>query len=505
MCLNCGTYYCNYCFLGFDSGGDTQQDRAAAHEHVALHKVTDVAEQRDAFLSPECVQEGQTAHQCAQLKKCLLLAMTSRNFGVDGHHDVCLALILSYADLTSLGIDVVGVWRDAEHSLLSSAAGKEDSLVPMSAATHAAAGDSAEAITAERGDADLPPEQENILNAPRNTNHASTVPLPPPPAPATVSASALQGGRQLVNAVHTLNTAAAAQIMQSFREQLDIDFIDPVSGFPLTSLAILEGQKETASGLLRMGADIFNADRNGRSVMYIAIESGDKALLELILQCRPGLNLNRPVTSEQPQYFPIPVAVRYGRALVPIQGFHAMCSKYLRPYRYDHGHLVRLLVKSGASIEAEEQECHHSPLALALILGSQWAATELVLCGADFFGIPAGGRSPLYIAAERGMGAMVDLMASHRRAEASSAQSFDVNRNVSSSGLLKMLHVACAFVQPAMVSRLIDLGADLNMLNMYGNTPLITALLYDNPDAAVSLIAAGADVTIPSHNGTLPM
>lgn len=35
MCLNCGHYYCNYCFLGFSTGA-TDKDRAAAHEHAGM-------------------------------------------------------------------------------------------------------------------------------------------------------------------------------------------------------------------------------------------------------------------------------------------------------------------------------------------------------------------------------------------------------------------------------------------------------------------------------------
>lgn len=80
-----------------------------------------------------------------------------------------------------------------------------------------------------------------------------------------------------------------------------------------------------------------------------------------------------------------------------------------------------------------------------------------------------------------------------------------MDMDVSSSGLRKMIHIACAYVQPSIVAQLIEMGADLDVLNHQGNTPLITALLYNSAVAAVMLIKAGARVDIPSQGRQLPM
>ena len=131
-----------------------------------------------------------------------------------------------------------------------------------------------------------------------------------------------------------------------------------------------------------------------------------------------------------------------------------------------------------------------------------WAATELIVGGADFWTVPATGRSALYIATERGMCDMVELMSEQRH---QTHQPLDLNMAVATSGMTTMIHVACAFQQPAMVRFLIDKGVDVNVLNEYENTPLVTALLYANEDAAVALILAGADVTSSTHLDSLPM
>jgi ankyrin repeat protein len=163
-----------------------------------------------------------------------------------------------------------------------------------------------------------------------------------------------------------------------------------------------------------------------------------------------------------------------------------------------------LLIQHGASLEIEESECQHTPLALALILDCQWAATELILNGANCIVFASSGRSPLYIAAEKGANAMISLVQS-RVNGTDSTTPFDVNQHVSTAGMLTMMQVACFHNQAHTVAFLIELGADLKLLNSYGNTPLITSLLCKNAQAAVLLVSAGAAVHTPSRDGVLPM
>ena len=117
MCLNCGHHYCNFCFQGFASG-ITEQDRAAAHEHVASHSLADRPESRDAFLSAEHVASGQRLHQIAQLEKCVSLAISSPEYGSDGSHDVALTLIWCHKELQDLKIDPNELWTSSQNTII---------------------------------------------------------------------------------------------------------------------------------------------------------------------------------------------------------------------------------------------------------------------------------------------------------------------------------------------------------------------------------------------------
>ena len=49
--------------------------------------------------------------------------------------------------------------------------------------------------------------------------------------------------------------------------------------------------------------------------------------------------------------------------------------------RYNHGHIIRGLAKLGADLNIEENEHGYTPLTLALVLGHEWAAIELLKAG----------------------------------------------------------------------------------------------------------------------------
>eukprot|EP01034_Spumella_vulgaris_P024369 gene24369-30707_t len=409
--------------------------------------------------------------------------MTSVAFGLDGRHDVCLALILCCEDLEALEIDVLHAWQMAEQELLRAAAQTSTSTggatepLEVSSEQDEESADNATADESDQNDAERADETSSDTDA----GDASDILI------AVVENEAVEtvgrGGRQLANAIHSLNSVAVAQILQAFGAEMDVDYFDTQSGFPLTSIAILAGQEEAALRLVGLGADLFQRDRiNGRCVLYIAIESGNKKLIEFILQTHPGLDLNRPVSTEVSRFCPIHVAVR--------------CN---------HGNLIRVLLKAGASLEVAESECHHSPLSLALVMKSDWAATELILQGADFASIsPATGRSSMYIAAEKGMNAMINLARSHSNTDLSTS-TFDANRPVSETGMITLLQVACLHQQFHTVAHLIDLGAHLETLNWFGNTPLITCLLCKNALSAALLVSAGCAVNTPSRDGHLPI
>jgi ankyrin repeat protein len=63
------------------------------------------------------------------------------------------------------------------------------------------------------------------------------------------------------------------------------------------------------------------------------------------------------------------------------------------------------------------------------------------------------------------------------------------------------LHIAAIYDQPAMARRLIDAGADLNRQNAAGKSPLRVAIDEHANDTAAMLIFSSADLEVPDEAG----
>ncbi len=87
-----------------------------------------------------------------------------------------------------------------------------------------------------------------------------------------------------------------------YKNSIDLDYVDHKHGHPLTALAILAGQAMIAIQLLERGASPFKRNNSGRTVLYIATESGVASVLRHIIKMHPELDLNQPVTSEIQRY-----------------------------------------------------------------------------------------------------------------------------------------------------------------------------------------------------------
>lgn len=287
MCLNCGNHYCNYCFEGFATG-KSDRDRAAAHEHTAGHHESDKHGGRDAFLPAETVARGHREYRLNQLSRCVLIAMTSTEFGVRGRHDVALSLILCAKEIEDLGLDIHDVWEVADgryRMAIQGDVGSPDSSLSCSKTV----------TTSEFDEIDTAVKRKVEIQK---------------PAYDRIHPTQLRGGQQLANAILTNNSSAVVQLVESYRDELDIDYVDTRHGHPLTTLAILSGQVWAAKLLLERGADPLKVNKGGRTVLYIAIEAGLEDIVRLVFQLRPDIDVNVPTTDELQRYCPIHVAAR---------------------------------------------------------------------------------------------------------------------------------------------------------------------------------------------------
>lgn len=167
-------------------------------------------------------------------------------------------------------------------------------------------------------------------------------------------------------------------------------------------------------------------------------------------------------------------------------------------FRNNHGLMINTLVELGAELDVEEAEHSYTPLMLALVLGHEFVATELILCGANVRYLASNGRSPMFIAAEKGLTSIIRLMINFC--------GIDVNEAAVRPSGLRMIHIAAYHKQPVAVSTLISLGADVNKFDdENGYTPLSMAVLGLNTAAALDLIYAGANITQSSRAGRSPL
>ena len=348
MCLNCGNHYCNFCFKPFATG-------VMAHEHVATHSTSEKPENRDAFLSADLVAGGQRLYQISQLEKCTSLAMSSAEYGIDGGHEVSIALIACRRELADLNIDTSQLWQAAQKILTSgytsrpSKAPIDRSRMSSRSMTESDARirsvGSSFLISMSTDDVDstddteidgmsslsehfgptmthdhrpYTPKRPNLQNVAMIADEAVTDKVPE--ALENVRSSDIiqrpvvhqrQGATQLANALITYNTEAAAQIMATYTDgTLDVDYTDVKHGYPLCSLALITGQADIALKLLEMGADPLKPNTSGRTVMYVAAEAGLENVIRCIVDLHPELDLNAPITSELQRYCPIHVAAR---------------------------------------------------------------------------------------------------------------------------------------------------------------------------------------------------
>jgi ankyrin repeat protein len=216
-------------------------------------------------------------------------------------------------------------------------------------------------------------------------------------------------------------------------------------------------------------------NNSGRTVLYVAAESGLEDIIRCILHLHPEFDLNAPLTSEKQRYSLVHVASRY-----------------------NHGHLVKYLASLGADLDKVECEHGYSPLTLSLVLGHCWAATELMLAGAAVRAVTSNGRTPMFVAAEKGLGEVIRIMVDHCQ--------INVDEPIVLPSGLRLIHVAAFHRQPHLVVQLIELGANVNIVDDEGGyNPLTMAIIGGNVSSALSLIKAGANVREPCQAGRTAM
>lgn len=517
MCLNCGGHYCNVCFACFATGKN-DDDRAAAHAHAATH-ATDVAlDRRSAFLSNETVEKGQRDTQ----KRILIdyfheiLTRTADETKAELRHEAAVLLVLLESDLSDIGLTVTDFLSLLEAKLQNATTGKSLEKDPSSASKRKRGGNMKEkdliaektSVSAVRqtrraraaiGSSDTSvsgsgSEKELDVSGGKLVKRAQVdsalkkeekmdVEMGDSSGMPTEKATAhlKKGGAAMANAILSDNQMAIKQLSSIPDEEFDFDYLDNRHGHPLASLAILTGKYDLALNLLTRGADPLKHNTSGRTVLYIAVEAGVAELVVVMLDMlkEKGVDAANIVsTTEVQAYRPLHIAARY-----------------------NHGRVCELLVARGADLNVKEGEHGYTALTLALVLGHEWSSLILVRAGAQVtVKVKSNnGRSPMFVAAEKGMVEVIKLVLDER-------DDFNVNDPVVVPSGLRLLHVAAFHKRANVVKVLLDCGADKDMTDEESKSPpLIMSLIGKCTTCASILLLAGANAKRSNKIGRFPM
>jgi ankyrin repeat protein len=251
----------------------------------------------------------------------------------------------------------------------------------------------------------------------------------------------------------------------------------PVGVEPTIADIVRSGRRAEALELIAGGVDVDvpEASGNGTTALHWAVYQHDSELVRALLEAGADPSVRNLFGST-----PMMEAASVG-----------------------HTEILTLLLDAGADVESRNYEGQTALMAVART-GNLDAARPLLEAGADPNALESwGGQTAIMWAAARRHAEMIRLLAEH--GADTNARSFDRvwerrttaeprPKNYDTGGMTAALFAAregCAECIPVLKS----LGADLDLGNRNGVTPLLIALLNLRWDTAIALIEAGADPT----------
>jgi ankyrin len=272
-----------------------------------------------------------------------------------------------------------------------------------------------------------------------------------------------------------------AATVRTLLQQKSIDVNAPGrDGTPALHWTVRVNDLETASALLRAGADPKLITRYGVTPMALAASSGNAAMLKLLLES--GADANAPDGAGET---PLMAAAQVGslESVKTLLSAGAMLDARDRTYqqtalmvavRANHPELVRYFIEQGAAVNAQTRT-GDTP---------RWTLPNSVPGFGHGIGIIRGGlpeRGSRYLIP----GAMTPLLYAARDGRLESAQVLlaagaDIEQ-ADANGITPML-MAIGNNHPDVARFLIDRGANVKAVDWYGRTPLWTAVESRNMD-----------------------
>lgn len=270
-------------------------------------------------------------------------------------------------------------------------------------------------------------------------------------------------GSMIVAAAH--NRPRLVHILKKFGG--NVDAADNIGQTPL-HYAVFKGLGEVAAALLRAGANPFLRTHRGRSALDIAVVHGRNAIVDQMMD----------VTNTD-----LDGHLGRGDNIGQTPLHHACRNSALK--------ITKLLLGAGADPTARDN-CDMSPLDVAVVNGQVFVVNLLVESGMDVQGADRQGWTALHYSAKKGF-----LQVSRALMDAGADAS---ERNVNQ---VSPLDVAVGEGHTHLVSNMVRKhGADATLVDTNGFTALHLAETKDMVDV---LVAAGADVNVRNYEGNTPL
>jgi ankyrin repeat protein len=227
-------------------------------------------------------------------------------------------------------------------------------------------------------------------------------------------------------------------------------------GYTALHWACRFGNDLTVDFLLKNSADPFRADISGYRPLEIAVTWAHAHIVELLLN--RGVDANQ-TNQIDPGYTPLHEAAA--------RGYHD---------------IVDLLLRRGARVNAKDVNAGRLPLHWAVQEGHLETAKRLIDHGSDIDAPCDVGFTPVMMAVGEGNYALTELLL--RRGA-------NVNARNSLDGGGTALHKAAAYNLARIAELLLGFGADRQVVDDEGRTPLQLAQSYGNGDVG-AVLSAGA-------------
>jgi len=298
----------------------------------------------------------------------------------------------------------------------------------------------------------------------------------------------------------------AAQSLIPFADPNYQNFEDENNpGLSLLHLAAASGNADMVELLIKKGAHTHLTSKEGWTVLgWVIATKADYSLtvIELLLKAGAKSTIFNEQEKEQPihqaalkgDFHLLKLLLKYG-ADINAQNASGLTALYIAAMEY-HIDCLEYLLASNALVNTRDSN-GHTPLHCAAYDGSYLTFKLLVEAGADVYAQSEGNLNPLELAVEQGNLSIIKRYFNSIKTKNPTDCAFKKFVNYQNEKGISLLHRASFKGNPDMVRLLLQLGADVKLLDNDGASVL--QFFHENTfnlEVAQLLLEAGAD---PNH------